>query len=77
MNVERLVTMANDIGDFFQAEPDREEAVAGIQNHLQRFWDPRMRAKIRAYADGGGEGLAEPVKAAILRLVAPAVPSKG
>jgi formate dehydrogenase subunit delta len=77
MNIERLVTMANDIGDFFKAEPDREDAVAGIQNHLQRYWVPRMRVQIRAYAEGGGEGLAEPVKEAILRLSTPAAPGTG
>jgi formate dehydrogenase subunit delta len=41
--------MANDIGNFFRSEPKREEAVAGIANHIAKFWTPRMRGKLDAY----------------------------
>ena len=30
MNIERLVRMANDIGNFFKAEPDHEVAVDSV-----------------------------------------------
>ncbi len=43
---EQLVRMANDIGDFFRAQPNREEAIAGIENHIKSFWTRRMREKI-------------------------------
>ena len=43
MRAERLVSMANDIGAFFNAEPDKTEAAKSVANHLKRFWDPRMR----------------------------------
>jgi len=34
-----LVKMANDIGDFFFARrPEREDAIAGIANHITKFW---------------------------------------
>ena len=46
MSVESLVRMANDIGHFFAAEPKRADAIAGIANHIRRFWDPRMRRQI-------------------------------
>ncbi len=49
MSIEQLVKMANDIGDFFRTEPERADAVAGIANHLQRFWDPRMRRALMSY----------------------------
>jgi formate dehydrogenase subunit delta len=65
MKAERLVEMANDIGHFFAAEPDRAAAVAGIANHLQRFWDPRMRRAIRQHVQNGGAGLEDPVREAI------------
>lgn len=71
MSVERLVTMANDIGNFFAAEPRDEDRVAGVLNHLKRFWDPRMRRQIRAYALNGGAGLSDHVRAAVLRLDPP------
>jgi formate dehydrogenase subunit delta len=71
-SIEQLVKMANDIGDFFRAEPQRADAVAGIANHLQRFWDPRMRRAIVAYAKEGGAGLDELVREAVATLKLPA-----
>jgi formate dehydrogenase subunit delta len=50
---EHLVQMANDIGNFFRAEPAREDAIAGIANHISRFWTKRMRQKIAAHGEAG------------------------
>jgi formate dehydrogenase subunit delta len=52
-NAEHLVQMANDIGNFFRAEPVREDAIAGIANHISKFWTKRMRQKIAAHGDAG------------------------
>jgi len=71
MNVERLVIMANDIGDFFGGEPSAEDRVEGVRHHLAKFWDRRMRAQILAYARDGGAGLSDHVRAAVLRLEVP------
>ena len=68
MNIGSLVRMANDIGNFFKAEPDHAQAVEGVANHIRRFWDPRMRKEILAYAEGGGEGMMELVREAVLKL---------
>lgn len=68
MNIERLVRMANDIGNFFKAEPDHAQAVEGVATHIRRFWDPRMRKEILAHAEGGGEGMMELVREAVLKL---------
>lgn len=68
MNIEHLVTMANDIGNFFGGEPRKEDAIAGVANHLRKFWDPRMRRQIQDYARKGGDGLSEHVRAAVLTL---------
>ena len=68
MNVERLVQMANDIAAYFAAEPDREEAEAGIAGHITRFWDPRMHRQILAHLADGGQGLDELARAGISRL---------
>ena len=57
MNIERLVSMANDIATYFAAEPDRAAAVAGVRSHLDRFWDPAMRRQLKAHLDAGGEGM--------------------
>ena len=58
MNVDHLVTMANSIGSFFEAMPDRPEALEGIANHLRKFWAPRMRIALTDYwARDDGAGL--------------------
>jgi formate dehydrogenase subunit delta len=68
MNVERLVAMVNDIGNYFATEQDRAVAVAGIASHLQRFWDPRMRRQIVAHVAAGGQGLSDLGLAAVKSL---------
>ena len=46
MDIDNLVHMANQIGTFFSAYPDRDEALEGIATHIQKFWEPRMRQMI-------------------------------
>jgi len=57
MNAERLVHMANSIGDFFAAMPDPAEARTGIATHVRKFWEPRMRRAMFEHVDAGGAGL--------------------
>ena len=68
MDNRRLIRMANQIGDYFAAYPDRGEAVAGIANHLRSFWAPVMRRQIIEYAAGGGAELKDLVRDAIAAL---------
>lgn len=71
---QQLVKMANDIGRFFRAEPVREDAIAGIANHIDKFWTKRMRQKLAAH---GESGLDELPREAMRRLAAqPAAPAK-
>jgi formate dehydrogenase subunit delta len=64
---ERLVIMANQIARFFSAQA-HDKAVAGAADHIAKFWDPRMRSRIRAHLADGGAGLDPLAKAAIARL---------
>ncbi|OIQ94634.1 NADH-dependent formate dehydrogenase delta subunit FdsD [mine drainage metagenome] len=66
MNIENLVKMANQIGAFFEAMPDRTQAVADVAAHLQRSWEPRMRAALVAHVDGQGGDLRAIVRAAVI-----------
>jgi formate dehydrogenase subunit delta len=70
MDASRLVAMANDIAAFFQGESEPAAASARVADHLQRFWAPRMRQQLVAYANAGGEGLC-PVARGAVRLLAP------
>ncbi|NNM63765.1 MAG: formate dehydrogenase subunit delta [Burkholderiales bacterium] len=58
MNTSNLVSMANRIGQFFASIPGRDEALFGIVQHIQRFWERRMRTELLAHLDRNhGEGL--------------------
>ena len=57
---EQLAKMANDIANFFRSEPERKDAVAGIANHIAKFWTPRMRQRLVDYErEQHGAGLDE------------------
>ena len=71
MRAERLVSMANDIGHFFNAEADKNVAAQGVANHIKRYWDPRMRREIIAHYREGGAGL-DPVPRSAIALLATA-----
>ncbi len=66
-----MLHRVNQISQFFQSY-EREEAVAGIANHLQQYWEPRMRRKIIAYVAEGGEGMHELAVEAVRTLPDPA-----
>ena len=66
MRIERLVEMINDIAANQVADPNN--AVEVIAQHLQRFWDPRMRAQIIAHVEQGGVGMTDDARAAVGRL---------
>ena len=68
MNIQRLVRMANDIGNFFRSEPEHDVAVEGVASHIKRFWDPRMRKEIVAHLEGGGDGLSDLAREAVGKL---------
>jgi len=66
MNVERLAEMANDIGAFFVSAESRA-AVAGIADHIGKFWTPRMREQLTEQLPQIGDGI-DSCAAALLRL---------
>jgi formate dehydrogenase subunit delta len=56
MSPETLVRMANQIATAF-APQGEGRAVPGIADHINKFWDPRMRAAMAARLAAGGAGL--------------------
>jgi formate dehydrogenase subunit delta len=55
MDIHHLVTMANQIADFFRtSNPDHAGAATATAQHLRNFWDPRMRREIIAHRAGNG-----------------------
>ncbi|HEX5228983.1 MAG TPA: formate dehydrogenase subunit delta [Bryobacteraceae bacterium] len=51
-----MVHRANQIALYFASYP-HDEAVAGVLDHLKKFWERRMRDEIIAYVAHGGQGL--------------------
>lgn len=66
MDIGKLIRMANQIGDFFEANPDVEEAKQEIAGHLSKFWNSVMINTIVAHVQQQqGAGLHPKVIAAI------------
>jgi formate dehydrogenase subunit delta len=71
MNIDLLIKMANEIGEFFTGVEvnDPQAAARDVANHLKRYWDPRMRAQmLKYYEERGGAGLSELAKSAVALL---------
>jgi formate dehydrogenase subunit delta len=71
MDIHHLVSMANDIGQFFDGEFGLQDSPSNIATHISKYWDPRMRTQIIAHAAGGGEGLSASALAAVRTLSPP------
>jgi formate dehydrogenase subunit delta len=67
MSHDKLAYMANQIGRFFQSQKP-ETAVAAIEDHLLKFWDPRMRKAILAQLQAGSIQLDPLVRQAVERM---------
>lgn len=67
MQPEKLVMMANQIARFFATQGE-DRALPQIADHIEKFWDPRMRRQIALHVAQGGEGLDPLAKAALAML---------
>ena len=73
MNIDLLIKMTNEIGEFFAGADsnDPQGAARDVANHLTRFWEPRMRAQmLKYYEERQGAGLTELGKNAVALLYA-------
>jgi formate dehydrogenase subunit delta len=66
MNIDLLIKMANEIGDFFSGASPPEQAPKDVATHLRRYWEPRMRTQMLAYYEQRqGAGLSDVAKEAV------------
>jgi formate dehydrogenase subunit delta len=65
--LKTLIRMANQIADFFQPYSE-EQCIAGVQDHIKKFWTPQMRRDLDAHLQHGGEGVKPAVIEAFNRL---------
>ncbi|BAL27164.1 formate dehydrogenase subunit delta [Azoarcus sp. KH32C] len=73
MDIDHLVKMANQIGRFFEAWPDRAAARREVADHLTRFWEPRLRNALieRLTTDGAARIGATPLVAEAVAMLPP------
>jgi formate dehydrogenase subunit delta len=67
MRAELMVHNANQIALYFASFP-REEAIEGVLDHIQKFWERRMKDQLIDYVGKGGAGLHELVLEAVKRM---------
>ncbi|MBT0963471.1 formate dehydrogenase subunit delta [Denitromonas iodatirespirans] len=77
MEIQHLVKMANQIGQYFESYPDRDEACRCIAEHLGKFWAPRMRQALIAHlaSPDGADTLTPLVAQAVRTLPAVQIPA--
>ena len=54
MSHDKIVHMANQIATFFNSQPEEERA-AGVANHINKFWERRMREQFFRHLENGAE----------------------
>jgi len=59
-DIDKLIKMANQVGDFFEANPDVELAKKEIAAHLNKFWNSIMINTIVAHVKTGAESALHP-----------------
>lgn len=50
--IAKLARMANQIAHAFSAQP-HAEAIAGVADHIAKFWTPKMRRDLASHLNTG------------------------
>jgi formate dehydrogenase subunit delta len=66
----RLIRMANQIATFFLSQPVSEQE-DGIANHINKFWEPRMRKRLFELLASDEQGFSPLVRAASNKIKRP------
>ena len=72
---DKIVRMANQIATFFLSQPEATR-VPGVSNHINKFWEPRMRRQFFEIVDNGGGDLLPLVIEASRHVNRPEAPAK-
>ncbi len=55
MSPDKLIYQVNQIATFFKSKP-HAEGVAGVAEHINKFWEPRMRRQFFEMVETGVKG---------------------
>lgn len=67
MRLDLMIQNANQIALYF-AGFQREAAIEGVRDHIQKFWEGQMKDQLIDYISHGGAGLHELVLEAVKRM---------
>ena len=67
MSPDKMRYQANQIATFFASQPEAEQ-VEGVADHINKFWDPRMKRRLFDLVDSEADDL-EPVARAAAALL--------
>lgn len=68
VGAEKLVRMAEQIAANISVDKNDDVVAASVAEHINRFWDPRMRAEICEYAESDSAELSTVVLKTVRRL---------
>ena len=64
VGADKLIRMAEQISANVSIDDDNEQVGKRLAQHMQRFWDPRMRAEFLSHARAAPGALSPPLRAA-------------
>ena len=70
VDADKLARMAEQVAANLDFDNDPEALAERVADHLNRFWDPRMKDAIRALVADADSQVSPVVKAAVARLPA-------
>ena len=70
VETDKLIRMAEQVAANLDYDDDQEGLVARVADHLQRFWDPRMKAAIKDCAERDEAAVSDILRQAVARLSA-------
>jgi formate dehydrogenase subunit delta len=62
--------MAEQVAANLRYDDDHEALVHRVADHLQRFWDPRMKAALKSHVAQENPEISDALRAAVARLPA-------
>jgi formate dehydrogenase subunit delta len=65
VNVDKLLKMAEQITANMNYTDDQAAVAAKVADHINRFWDPRMKAAFTDYAANNSEALSPLLQSAL------------
>ena len=68
VGIDKLMKMAEQITANMAYTDDETVVAAKVADHMNRFWDPRMKAAIKAHAEQDDSSFSPTLRAAVAQL---------